>query len=285
MFDSGGHVLGLSMSHLIADGASMAMFLKHWSSISRGEAINGSTLPNFRSASFLFSPQPWSASKVLERVQDEHHDDDDDDIAKVAIKRFVIDKEGIERLRVSKQGWRPTRVQAVLGLVWRCLRRAKLAGSHVSQVVNIRSKLMNMAPMPSDKDFGNLWVGAMVSTSDECERFEEEALREAVTRVDEVYVRNLIEGKKKEKKKEESSNYACWIFSSLCRMGFYESSDFGSGEAIWVACGSRDARNVCLLIDAKDGEGVEVWVWLDVDDMEKLEKDTELLDFVSLVGK
>ncbi|KAM0932152.1 putative salutaridinol 7-O-acetyltransferase [Dioscorea sansibarensis] len=279
VFDSGGHVLGLSMSHLIADGASMAMFLKHWSSISRGEAINGSTLPNFRSASFLFSPQPWSASKVLERVQDEHHDDDDDDdIAKVAIKRFVIDKEGIERLRVSKQGWRLTRVQAVLGLVWRCLRRAKLAGSHVSQVVNIRSKLMNMAPMPSDTDFGNLWVGVMVSTSDECERFEEEALREAVTRVD---VRNLIEGKKKEKKKEESSNYACWIFSSLCRMGFYESCDFGWGEPVWVGIGIREMKDVCMLIDAKDGLGVDVWVWLDEDGMEKLQSDPEFLCFVS----
>ncbi|KAM0932151.1 putative vinorine synthase [Dioscorea sansibarensis] len=278
VFDSGGHVLGLSMSHLIADGASMAMFLKHWSSISRGEAINGSILPNFRSASFLFSPnKPWpEAVELLKRSSDG---------GEVAIRRYVIDKDGVERLRGSKQGWRPTRVEAVNGLFWRCLRRANvsLAGGHfVSQVVNLRRR---MGSMLSNENFGNLWVGVNV-VSGECERSFEEALREAVTSVDEEYVRDLIEGKKKEKNKNKNKKRsACWIFNSWCRMGFYESSDFGSGEAIWVACGSRDARNVCLLIDAKDGEGVEVWVWLDVDDMEKLEKDTELLDFVSLVGK
>ncbi|KAH7684847.1 Transferase protein [Dioscorea alata] len=273
VFDSGGFVLGLSMCHLIADGASMAFFLKQWSSISRSGAIIGS-LPNFDSAS-LFSPQPWSASTV-EKTQDDEHDEKNT-ITKVSIKRFVIDKEGIERLRVSKQGWRPTRVQAVLGLVWRCLRRAKLAGNHASQVVNIRKKMMNMVPMLSEKDFGNLWVSVIVSTSDhQCGRIEEEeeALREAVTCVNEEYVRNFIEGKVKK-------NDACWIFTSWCRMGFYESSDFGWGEPDWVGCGLREMKDVCMLIDAKDGVGVEVWVWLDEDGMMKLENDPEFLTFVS----
>ncbi|XP_039120918.1 BAHD acyltransferase At5g47980-like [Dioscorea cayenensis subsp. rotundata] len=274
VFDSGGFVLGLSMCHLIADGASMALFLKQWSSISRsGATINGS-LPIFDSAS-LFSPQPWSASTV-EKPQDDEQDENT--ITKVSIiKRFVIDKEGVERLRISKQSWRPTRVQAVLGLVWRCLRRAKLSGNHVSQVVNIRNKKMNMVSMLSEKDFGNLWVSVMVSTSSDhqCERIEEEeALREAVTSVNEEYVRNFIEGKVKK-------SDACWIFTSWCRMGFYESSDFGWGEPDWVGCGLREMKDVCMLIDAKDGVGVEVWVWLDEDGMKKLECDLEFLSFVS----
>ncbi|KAH7684849.1 Salutaridinol 7-O-acetyltransferase protein [Dioscorea alata] len=273
VFDSGGHVLGLSMSHLIADGASMAIFLKHWSSISRSGAsatiLNGS-LPNFHSASLLFSPsEPFPETVQLVKSSS--------DGGEVAIRRFMIDKDGVERLRISKQGWRPTRVEAVNGLFWRCLRRANASmgdGHVVSQVVNLRRRMGSKLSI--NESFGNLWVGVNVVSS-ECERVEE-ALREAVTSVDEEYVKKLIEGKMKKRS-------ACWIFNSWCRMGFYESSDFGSGEAIWVACGNRDVKNASLLIDAKDGEGVEVWVWLDVDEMEKLERDIELLDFVSHVGK
>lgn len=273
VFDSGGHVLGLSMSHLIADGASMAIFLKHWSSISRSDAtniINGS-LPNFHSASLLFSPsEPWPETVQLVKSSS-------DNGGEVAIRRFVIDKERVERLRVSKQGWRPTRVEAVNGLFWRCLRRVNVSmadGHVVSLVVNLRKRMGSKLSI--NESFGNLWVGVNVVSS-ECERLEE-ALREAVTSVDEEYVQKLIEGKMKKRS-------ACWILNSWCRMGFYESSDFGSGGAIWVACGSREVKNVCLLIDAKDGVGVEVWVWLDVDEMERLERDTELLDFVSFVGR
>jgi len=71
-----------------------------------------------------------------------------------------------------------------------------------------------------------------------------------------------------------------WILSSWCRMGLY-GSDFGWGEPVWIGCGIRDMKDVCILIDAKDGEGIEVWLWLEREEMERVERDMEFLQFVS----
>ncbi|KAJ0972391.1 hypothetical protein J5N97_020350 [Dioscorea zingiberensis] len=278
MFDSGGHVLGLSMSHLIADGASMAMFLKEWSSISRGTASTGS-LPKFDSSSKVFPPQPWSALPSSSVEKEEH--EEGDQVSTVAIRRFVIDKDGVETLRSSgREGWRPTRVEAVSALTWRCLRRAKgdawENSGAVSQVVNIRKK---MAAALFEEDFGNLWVDVVVKGEDG--RLEE-GIREGVRGVDEEYVRRWIEVKEKRERRRSSSSSARsdWILTSWCRMGFYK-SDFGWGEPAWVGCGLREMKDVCMFIDAKDGQGIELWVWLDADQMTKFETDPELLHFLS----
>ncbi|KAF3329479.1 salutaridinol 7-O-acetyltransferase-like protein [Carex littledalei] len=83
-----------------------------------------------------------------------------------------------------------------------------------------------------------------------------------------------------DEREEKGTQRVDFIFSSWCRMGWYE-CDFGFEEPIWVACGITAQRNVCILIDAKDGHGMDVWLWMAVDEMERVESDHEFIKFVS----
>ncbi|VVB17418.1 unnamed protein product [Arabis nemorensis] len=76
---------------------------------------------------------------------------------------------------------------------------------------------------------------------------------------------------------EVSPETETYAVSSWCRMSFYE-ADFGWGLPVWVAPDSVDKTQV-VLMDAKDGEGIEAWVTLPETDMATFEHDDELLLF------
>ncbi|KAG5381985.1 hypothetical protein IGI04_033455 [Brassica rapa subsp. trilocularis] len=78
---------------------------------------------------------------------------------------------------------------------------------------------------------------------------------------------------------EVSPEAETYAVSSWCRMSFYE-ADFGWGFPVWVAPGSVDKTQV-VLMDAKDGEGVEAWVTLPETDMAEFEHDDELLVYAT----
>ena len=78
---------------------------------------------------------------------------------------------------------------------------------------------------------------------------------------------------------EVSPEAETYAVSSWCRMSFYE-VDFGWGFPVWVAPGSVDKTQV-VLMDARDGEGVEAWVTLPETDMAEFEHDDELLVYAT----
>ena len=58
-------------------------------------------------------------------------------------------------------------------------------------------------------------------------------------------------------------------------------SEFGWGEPIWVGSAKLLYRNLVTFLDTKSGNGIEVWINLEVEDMAKFEVDKELLAYVS----
>ena len=60
-------------------------------------------------------------------------------------------------------------------------------------------------------------------------------------------------------------------------------TDFGWGEPAWVGSAKWLYKNLVTFLDTKLGNGIEVWINLDEEDMSKFEVDKELLAYVSSV--
>ena len=72
-------------------------------------------------------------------------------------------------------------------------------------------------------------------------------------------------------------------FTSLCRFPPYE-TDFGWGKPIWVGPAALTYKNLITFIDTPSGDGIEAYVSLKKEEMDKFESDEEFLTFVSLPG-
>lgn len=81
-------------------------------------------------------------------------------------------------------------------------------------------------------------------------------------------------------KKNQGKETPVFVFSSWCKYGYYE-VDFGWGKPQWVTPAPMPMKNVFLLIDQKEEDGVEVWATMSAEDMAKFEQDQELLSYVS----
>ncbi|CAL2253336.1 unnamed protein product [Prunus armeniaca] len=68
--------------------------------------------------------------------------------------------------------------------------------------------------------------------------------------------------------------------SSWCRFPFYE-ADFGWGKPSWVNQ-SLEAKNLIVLIDSRDGDGIEASLTFKEEDMAIMESNNELFAYASL---
>ncbi|KAF3329480.1 salutaridinol 7-O-acetyltransferase-like protein [Carex littledalei] len=150
VLDGGGFVLGLSICHLIADGASLSMFINWWSRTAHGFTENSSPAPlppRFDCAS-VFPPKEMIQNTPHKRSTEFSGPSQDG-----AIRCFSINSKAMEMLKQVSVG-QSTRVEAVSALVWRCIKRAKCENIvSMSHVVNFRKR---MAPILSHESFGNM---------------------------------------------------------------------------------------------------------------------------------
>ncbi|XP_048328519.2 BAHD acyltransferase At5g47980 [Ziziphus jujuba] len=119
-FECGGLAIGLCMSHKLADAATMSKFISIWAAIAAGHEQPAQTqqLPivEFNAASYFPPREHLSAFKspiTISKVPNKC----------VVKKRYVFDRTNIEALRekaVSQSVKRPSRVEAVTVLIWRC---------------------------------------------------------------------------------------------------------------------------------------------------------------------
>lgn len=214
--------------------------------------------------------------------------------------RYAFDSSKITKLKgraASKMVEEPTRVEAVLALLWKCATKASRANlgissrpSMVSQFVNMRKRV---APPLPETSVGNL-LGHFIAQASESEEEEMELkglvaqLRTGVEEFSKTRVPKLQEGNAfltvceglKDMElayKEGIDFYGC---SSWCRFSFYE-ADFGWGKPKWVSIPSSRIKNTFILMDTSDGKGIEAWVTLTHQDMALLETNPELLQFAS----
>ncbi|KAI5332716.1 hypothetical protein L3X38_022845 [Prunus dulcis] len=292
-FECGGMAIGLTISHRIADASTLSTFIKCWATIAFGSRDSDRVLlvlPKFGAAS-MFPPIDFSNSTqppAREVIKVEN----------CITKRFVFDASKIAALQsesTSSVVPKPTRVEAVSALIWKCAMeassRSKLGTERRSvfcQDVNLRKRVV--PPLPENL-VGNV-VGSFTSTAEEGTIDLKDLvakLREGIEELKEKYAKKLVfdsneawQGIKdkhtKLKNDDEMEIYSC---TSWCRFPFYE-ADFGWGKPSWVSVISIAIKNTIVLMDKGDCNGIEAWLTMSQESMALFEINLELLGYASV---
>ncbi|GKU98136.1 hypothetical protein SLEP1_g11173 [Rubroshorea leprosula] len=214
------------------------------------------------------------------------------------MKTFVFHSSKIAELKAKAASERvpqPSRVEVVTALIWKWAMAVSRSNyrspkpSAVHQPVNVRKRI------GSDNSMGNL-LGVFVAQIgdgteiqlpvlvdqlrmklEEATKMFEEKLRGGAE------VSSIIFGFYKELGELfiKGEDIDAYTFSSWCKFPFYE-ADFGWGKPSWVSTPPVAVNNNIVLMDTKEGEGIEAWVTLTKEDMALFKHDQELLTFASL---
>ncbi|XP_048232344.1 stemmadenine O-acetyltransferase-like [Ricinus communis] len=307
LFQCGGLAISFGMSHKVGDSLSFFMFLNSWAAIARGDSTTINTVPCFQS-SLLFPPKDLSGFQPRTGIVKDT----------IVAKRFVFDASTISALRAmytddgdnNKYPRRPTRVEALSAFIWsRFMASVEANKVHDSDkiytllhAINLRPR---MDPPLQELYFGNISRIAVAIASmedidnicgpkDICGGTKEDfknhgtvkKMRDAIRNVNVEYVKKLQEsdghlsfmkGRAEQVMKGEVVSFS---FTSLCRFPIYE-ADFGWGKPVWVGSARLTFKNLVVFLDTKEGDGIEAWINLKVEDMVKFEADKEFLAHVS----
>lgn len=285
-FGCGGMALSVCIRHVIADASAAAYFVKIWAAIARGENVN------FEDAIYdctsLFPSQ--NLFNFSENISKNH-----DVLLNVAMKRFLFDGSKIAALiekigRIGSTQDHPTRVEAVSALIWSTViaiarERDETMPMHVATTaVNLRKRLNPPFPPQS---IGNIYQLTMAnwmmekttSYNDLAER-----IHESIKKMTDEHIRKLHGGggylnmmKNAAEGLGKISNIEVFGFSSWCRFPFYE-ADFGWGKPIWVSTALK-LNKVAIFLDTSDGKGIEAWVGLSKENMDKLKRHPDILAY------
>ncbi|KAJ4877515.1 HXXXD-type acyl-transferase family protein [Raphanus sativus] len=286
-FRDRGFAVAVSASHKLCDAASLSMFVRSWTKAAKGfaDTVN----PEF-SGSVFFPPADISVEfpPFLEQK------------TKSKTKSFVFGPLMIEKLKIRASCallvTQATRVESITALLLRCMTNSRRPKTEavtefaITHTMNLRPRVpLSFLPR---KAIGNFFFLPLLKETSENKmeiqetvsklRKTKEELNELITKDSEDSDTNSDEAAK-ERIVSAMLSFLCevspeaetYAVSSWCRMSFYD-ADFGWGFPVWVAPGSVDKTQV-VLMDAKDGEGVEAWVTLPETDMAEFEHDDELL--------
>ncbi|XP_021802989.1 BAHD acyltransferase BIA1-like [Prunus avium] len=156
------------------------------------------------------------------------------------------------------------------------------------QDVNLRKRVV--PPLPENL-VGNV-VGSFTSKAEEGTIDLKDLvakLREGIDELKEKYAKKLVfdsneawQGIKdkhsKLKNDDEMEIYSC---TSWCRFPFYE-ADFGWGKPLWVSVISIAIKNIIVLMDKGDCNGIEAWLTMSQESMALFESNVELLGYASV---
>ncbi|CAI0422039.1 unnamed protein product [Linum tenue] len=305
-FDCGGIAIAACAFHGVADASSLSCFLQSWAAICRGDtAVNDLLKGAVVDYSSLFPSQDLPPQP---KTVDEEGTDVEPKRAVVA-KRFLFPGSKIAELREKIgcfRGRQRTRVEAMSSLMWAASIRVSQQkkkeatkegeggnnkGLHSAvMVVNLRTR--TSPPLPA-MCMGNLiQLTEPVTWPVEEEVTAEEGMGElagklsgAVRRINHEYLKKLHENESEgyfglnKSFGEEYAKDDFIMISSSCRYPTY-GADFGWGKPVSVN-GFAPNNKMVVLLDAKDGEGIEAWVTLYEDDMAVFEKDSDLLYYAS----
>jgi hypothetical protein len=273
--------IGLCISHRLADAASLSIFLQAWAATARGESDLVAS-PDFCSTKLY--PAANEAIKIPGEV-----------VNRTSVtKRFVFVASKIEELRnkvASDVVPRPTRVQSVTSLIWKCVVTAStdtIREKALFQPANLRTKIPSLL---SENQIGNLLFNSLI--------LDGKAGMDIVETVKELQKRaedlsGLVQDEEGSSmtigwrlfgeiinSKFNREDHDMHSVTSWCKIPLYDAC-FGWGSPVWVAGSvSPNLDYVTVLIDSKDGQGIEAWVTLPQENMLLLEQSTELLAFAS----
>ncbi|KAJ9169395.1 hypothetical protein P3X46_017597 [Hevea brasiliensis] len=282
-FDCGGIAVAICISHKILDISAMCYFINEWADIARKPGEK--KCPEFKIASFY----PPIDLPVIEIYEPEK--------VKCISRRLVFNASKIAKLRaiVAKEVPNPTRVEVVTALVYKCAISATRASSGslkstvMHKAANLRARVF--PPFPESSS-GNLSGTFPVSTGEDSE-IELVWLARKIKKEKTEYCNSC--GREMSAKElcsfilEASTGFrSChgmdqdvYLCSSFCRFPFYK-ADFGWGKPEWVTTASCGVKNVITLMDTREGDGIEVLLTLEENDMAVFEHDAELLAFADI---
>ncbi|KAH9718019.1 HXXXD-type acyl-transferase family protein [Citrus sinensis] len=289
-FSTGDVAIGICIWHGLADGSAISNFMKLWAEINRG--VNENICNNVvLDCTSLFPPHS--------SLKDQHIKPQL--TSKVVFKRLFFDGKKIVALKekVNKEimvgsfdhELQASRFMVVSSLIWgafiavaRERKRAinnKLYSHAMYYTMNLRSK-MNPPMIP--QCMGNIFrfVRAEWSLAED-DDIEATSLVKKVIKAkrNESNVMNNIEylGFMKDMNEAWEDSRSLTL-TSVVGLRYYE-ADFGWGKPVWLSIGSVSLPNAALLSDTSDGKGVEAWVVLYEEDMDKFEKNPSIMAHAS----
>uniref|UniRef100_A0A7N0T0H1 Uncharacterized protein n=1 Tax=Kalanchoe fedtschenkoi TaxID=63787 RepID=A0A7N0T0H1_KALFE len=298
VFKCGGVAIGLCASHKILDGVGLGVFMNAWAASARGE-LSAIISPDFSSVSVFPTESSWLREATLgmwgAMVKP----------GNFVTKRFLFDSASVAQLKdevASSSKGRPTRVEAVSALLWKSFikgssgqRDGVWKASVMTHLVNLRRRVRKDTLPITDRTLCNLlWIAsAAVPAADIEPELSElcEKVRASIARVDKELVHKLRSDEAKAVVSElckgiittsDGSNVVG--FTSWCKLGLYE-ADFGWGRPVWISSiGVKGCEmlNLVVLVDSRDGDGIEAWVSMDESDINALQQDAEVRKFASV---
>ncbi|GFY87428.1 hypothetical protein Acr_05g0010670 [Actinidia rufa] len=285
-FECGGLAIGLLFFHKIADAATMATFVSAWAAAARGSG-NAVRSPELLTASSLYPPKDFLSNLQIPSCSKE----------KISTKRFVFDSSNVAALKAESAGKiRPTRVESVSALIWKCAAKAarsnapKKKPSVLFQSVNLRTRFDPQLPENSTGNIvGYFPVASPEEGGDEIDLLRSvEGLKRGLIEFCNGYVKKLQERENgcsailERMKVFDMGDADTYTVTSWCRFPMQE-ADFGWGKPVWLATAYLPFKNIVVLMDSGGGGGgVEAWVSLKDEDMAAFERDPELLAYASL---
>ncbi|KAF3457055.1 hypothetical protein FNV43_RR01712 [Rhamnella rubrinervis] len=292
-FQCGGMAIGVSISHKVADAASLLTFLKSWClhcCVENDHEYH----PEFGVASLLppIDLAIYSDPPIFKMFPGE----------KCITSRFVFEAKNIDALQrrsASETVKRPTRVEAVTALIWKSAMDAYMISSNkatslrrrprvFAQAANIRPRTAN--PLP-ENFVGNLMAGVstMLNNNESTDlQVLVAKLRASLEDFKKYFAKELDVEEVKQavedicrimKKDDEFEIFGC---SSWCRFPFYD-INFGWGKPAWATNSSLLVfKNSIVMMDTPDGGGIEVCLNLEEEAMALVESNQELLAFAAL---
>ncbi|KAJ4723497.1 Vinorine synthase [Melia azedarach] len=284
VFECGGLVVGVNISHRFFDGIDFAKFLNGWAEVCR-IGIHEVNRPEFNLFSLLPVREVLSENKYLPPFKPG---------LKLSSKTFVFN----HLLSNLRKYFKLTRLQLVTGVIWKALTRAsearhgKLRPSVIAHMLSLRRR----TPLPiSDDCCGNLMMPVIARFTPEKKKsyynleFQDFSflLRQAITNVvnecrklkngDDLFstVKNAWGEANREFDREEADTY---LFTSGGTMPFH--LDFGWGKST-RACHVQSEVEMIVLVDSRDGDGIEARIYLDEITMQFFEQDHDIIAFTS----
>lgn len=289
-FACGGIVISVCTCHKIIDATTAFNFVNDWSKLNREQESESKST----SASLLPYDLLYAGDTIFSLGNLPKFPEVDFAIDKTIVcKRFVFEASKIKLLKNlvnfnSRVVENPTRVEVVTALIYKCVVSTlglNFKTTSLQIAVNLRKR---MIPPLSNKCVGNLvWILFVMNPELHDLVFR---IRQGLSEFCEVYPKKFG-GKEKDSSficeclkqvttrvPESDNNQSLIAYASWCKFPMYE-ADFGWGKPIWVTTSACPVRNAVILMDTRDGDGIEVIVSMTKNDMVRFECDVELLQY------
>ncbi|KAL2230538.1 vinorine synthase-like [Sesamum indicum] len=279
-FNCGGIAIGVCMPHQVADFASIMAFINTWAATCRGEAEHPSV--SFNLASY-FPPRDFPESDFWQSSSATNE--------KFVTKRFVFDEKklGVLLESAASSVKNPTRVEVVSAFIWKQFRKMEPGKTFAAgHAVNLRPRTRpsHLLENVSGNCFVLKFAFAKTGKYEGVDEFHDlvSELRSTIRTVNDEYIQ-----------KSQGTGESSYLkdlfftsplvlkgdlelcgFSSWCGFPVYK-VDYGWGCPFWFCTTALAAKNSTVLVDSKDGRGIEAWVNVKRDNVEMLETQVNLL--------